>query len=580
MPTPAFRSTSQPLPGFEGSAGWTVNPRKKRLSMPFIQIITNDGRINSYQLLKNEIAIGRGTENDIILLDHTISRNHARIAKTRDGYLLTDLGSFNGTELNDHPIQTVLLSHQDQIRIGSAKLVFLTQEKMPSSQSDSLILSSEEDFGKGGLRVVKSSPKTVGHLDSQGLLVFAESDKGQPPQKHQISDDISSLERNNKVLYVLYEISRQLNSIHDFNELLNKIMDLIFVVIDADYGFLVLTGGEGSDELLPVVIKSKHPHIQTKEGLKASRTIINRVIHDKVALLTSNAMDDSRLDHARSIVIQQIRSAMCVPLWRKDLIIGVIQLESARLENQFTQKDLELLTAIGTQMAMVIEQASLNEKIREEERMRSRLERFHSPQVIEMILKSGQETKDSFMEPIYLTATILFMDINGFTRLAEQMPPREVNMILNQHFTQMTEIIFEHDGTLDKFTGDGLMAVFGAPMEKKDDAERAIRAAKAMIQGTKDMMKSTKEDRRFTIRIGINTGRVVAGNIGSPKRLDYTVIGDAVNTASRLESMASPNEILIGEETYRLVKDKFQIRVVGSKKVKGKKAEIMVYEVL
>jgi adenylate cyclase len=391
---------------------------------------------------------------------------------------------------------------------------------------------------------------------------------------------MASLERNNKVLYVLYEISRQLNSIHDFNELLSRIMDLIFVVINADYGFLILTGKEGTDELLPVVIKSKHPNIQLKEGLKASRTIINRVIHDKVALLTSNAMDDSRLDHARSILIQQIRSAMCVPLWRKDQIIGVIQLESARLENQFTQKDLELLTAIGAQMAMVIEQASLNETIREEERMRSRLERFHSPQVIEMILKSGQETKDSFMEPIYLTATILFMDINGFTRLAEQMPPREVNVILNQHFTQMTEIIFEHDGTLDKFTGDGLMAVFGAPLEKKDDAERAIRAAKAMIQATKDMMKSTKENRRFTVRIGINTGRVVAGNIGSPKRLDYTVIGDAVNTASRLESMASPNEILIGEETYRLVKDKFQIRVVGSKKVKGKKAEIMVYQVL
>ena len=548
--------------------------------MPFLQIITNDGRIDTYPLHKNEIAIGRSTENDIVLLDYTISRNHAKIAKTRDGYMLTDLGSFNGTELNGHPVQTVLLSHQDQIKIGSAKILFLSHEKMPSPQSGTLILSSEEDFGGGRLRVVKSSPKTGGHLDSQGLLVFADSNKDQPHQKHRIIEDLSSLERNNKVLYVLYEISRQLNSIHDFSELLNKIMDLIFVVIDADYGFLVLTGEEGKDELLPVVIKSRHPDTQAKEGFKASRTIINRVIHDKVALLTSNAMDDSRLEHARSIMIQQIRSAMCVPLWRKDRIIGVIQLESARLENQFTQKDLELLTAIGTQMAMVIEQASLNEKIREEERMRSRLERFHSPQVIEMILKSGQETKDYFMEPIYLTATVLFMDINGFTGLAEQMPPREVNMILNQHFTQMTEILFEHDGTLDKFIGDGLMAVFGAPMEKEDDAERAIRSAKAMIQRTKVMMEGTQEERRFTIRIGINTGRVVAGNIGSPKRLDYTVIGDAVNTASRLESMASPNQILIGEETYRLVKNKFQVGVVGSKKVKGKKAEIMVYEVL
>ena len=548
--------------------------------MPFVQIITSEGRINTFPLLKHETTIGRSPENDIVLQDHTVSRNHATIAKTVDGYLLTDLGSFNGTELNGHPIQTALLRPHDEIRIGPAKIAFLSHRKMPSLPSGSLNLSSEEDFGAGHMRVVKSSPKPAGHPDSQELLVLAEANENQPRQRRQIIEDISSLERKNKVLFVLYEISRQLNSIHDFHELLNKIMDLIFVVIDADYGFLVLTGEEGTDDLVPVVIKSKQPDIHAKEGLKASRTIINRVIHDKVALLTSNAMDDSRLEHAQSIVIQQIRSAMCVPLWRKDRIIGVIQLESARLDNQFDQKDLELLTAIGTQMAMVIEQASLNEKIREEERMRSRLERFHSPQVIEMILKGGQETKDHFMEPIYLTATILFMDINGFTGLAEQMPPREVNMILNQHFTRMTDIIFKHDGTLDKFTGDGLMAVFGAPIEKKDDAERAIRAAKAMIQGTKVMMESTEEERRFTIRIGINTGRVVAGNIGSPKRLDYTVIGDAVNTASRLESIASPNQILIGEETHRLLKDKFPIRSVGSRKVKGKKAEIMVYEVL
>jgi adenylate cyclase len=231
-------------------------------------------------------------------------------------------------------------------------------------------------------------------------------------------------------------------------------------------------------------------------------------------------------------------------------------------------------------MAMIIEQASLNEQIREEEAMRSRLERFHSPQVVEMILKGGQETKDNIMDPKDLTATILFTDIIGFTRLSEQMPPREVNVILNQYFSRMTDIIFKYDGTLDKYIGDGLMAVFGAPMEKDDDAERAIKTAQEMRQELVVLREKMGEKIKIDIRIGINTGRVVAGNMGSPRRMEYTVIGDPVNIASRLESIAKSNQILIGEETCRLVKDTFKINKVGPRKVKGKSAEVMVYEVI
>jgi adenylate cyclase len=198
-----------------------------------------------------------------------------------------------------------------------------------------------------------------------------------------------------------------------------------------------------------------------------------------------------------------------------------------------------------------------------------------------MILKGSQETKDNVMEPKDLTATILFTDIIDFTQLAERISPRETNIILNQYFSTMTDIIFSYDGTLDKYIGDGLMAVFGAPMEREDDAERAILAAKEMKSQLAVMMTEKGGHRKkFDIRIGINTGRVVAGNIGSPKRMDYTVIGDPVNTASRLESIAKPNQILIGEETYRAVKDKFKIRKIGPKKVKGKRADIMVYEII
>jgi len=353
------------------------------------------------------------------------------------------------------------------------------------------------------------------------------------------------------------------------------------MVISADYGFLVLTGDETEDQLIPMVVKYRDNREKDSGKLKASQTLIHKVIHDKVAILTSNAMTDSRFNGAKSLFIQKIKSAICVPLWRKDKIIGVIQLDSIRFDNQFTQDDLELLKAIGSQMAMIIEQANLNEQIRQEEIMRSRLERFHSPQVIEMILKGSQETKDNIMEPKDLTATILFTDIIAFTQLTEQSPPRETNIILNQYFSTMTDIIFSYDGTLDKYIGDGLMAVFGAPMEREDDAERAILAAKEMKRQLAVMMSKQEGHRKkFDIRIGINTGRVVAGNIGSPKRMDYTVIGDPVNIASRLESIAKPNQILIGEETYRAVKGKFKIKKIGPKKVKGKSAEIMVYEVM
>jgi adenylate cyclase len=552
-----------------------------------LYVTTTDGRISSYPLLRQETTIGRSKENDLVLLDHTVSRKHAKITQTDQGHLLSDLGSFNGTVVNGTSIRSAILKHEDVVKIGLNTLTYLSRPRTGKSFKGILTLSGGTEFGKEPEPIIRASSDTFRPIDSEVLLVskeLGESGRALPFRKEsevpEFKKELSALERTNKVLYVLYEISRQLNSIHVFDELLNKIMDLIFVVIDADHGFLILTGERDREELIPVVVKSREDQAGEQESLKASRTIINRVIRDGVALLTSNAMTDSRLDHAKSLLLQQIRSAICVPLWRKDKIIGVIQLESVRLDNQFAQEDLELLKAIGSQMAMVIEQASLNEQIREEERIRNRLERFHSPQVIDMILKGGQETLDDMMEPKDATATILFADISGFTALAERMPPREVNLILNDFFSRMTDILFQYDGTLDKYIGDGLMAVFGAPMEKEDDAERAIRAAQEMMKALGAMMAGMPEERRFSIRIGINTGRVVAGNIGSSRRMDYTVIGDAVNTASRLESIAQPNQILIGEETYERVQGKFSIRSIGHRKVKGKSVEVMVYEVL
>lgn len=549
--------------------------------MPSIKLVSDDGESIDLPVLKDTITIGRGKDNDIILQDSTVSRSHAQIRRADNTFTVKDMGSHNGIKVNGKQVKKAILRNKDVIEIGNHKLIFQTGEKDEPSLSDSQVLIVDEDE-KDDQKIVESSINMeTEFIDSRELLKKgARSIIPDPTLDTSCSEeDLAELERSNKVLFVLYEISRQLNSFGDFNALLNEIMDLIFKIIDADYGFLILTGKNGDEDFEPVVVKYRDEDMQENIKLKASRSIIKQVIQDKISLLTSNAMQDSRLDHGESIFMQQIRSAMCVPLWKKDEIIGVIQIWSERLDKQFDQNDLQLLQTISGQMAMILEQASLNEQIKEEENLRNRLERFHSPQVIDMIIKSARETKDDIMEAKDLTATVLFTDIIGFTPISEKMPPREVNMLLNQFFSRMTDIIFEYGGTLDKYIGDALMAVFGAPMEQEGDEERAVRAALKMKEELITFMKEEPPERQFKVRIGINTGRVVAGNIGSRKRMDYTVIGDAVNVASRLESIASPNQILIGEGTYKAVKGKFNIKKVGKKEVKGKKEQVKVYEV-
>jgi adenylate cyclase len=556
-----------------------------------LRILTPDGHSEDRSLTQDEVTIGRSEENDIVFYDPKVSRNHAKIMKKGKDYVLSDLGSFNGTLVNDEFINSVVLNHGDEIKIGSAKLIFQTGETKIPSTVEKIEFSKNDDYGDWQQQTMKISVKDCTQIGSHTLLISQETkvnqkERGLPlfprKAKHEAEAlaEVSRLERMNKVLFVLYEISRHLNIIHDFNDLLKKIMDLIFVVIDADSGFLILIDKEEDGEFVPAVIKFKDEQRKGKEKIRASRTLINKVIEDRVALLTSNAMADPRLIPTESLIKQKIRSAMCVPLWQKEKIIGAIQLDSTRPGNQFSEEDLELLKAIGCQMSMILEQAKLNERIREEEELRTRLERYHSPQVVNMIIKAGQGEHDDLLEAKDVSVTILFTDIVGFTRLSERLAPLEVNMLLNQYFSRMTDVIFEYEGTLDKYVGDRLMAVFGAPMEREDDAERAILAALKMRQELAVMMQNMSPEKRFDVRIGINTGHVVAGNIGSPKRMDYTVIGDSVNIASRLESSAQPNQILIGEETYRQVKEKFKIQEVGQKKLRGKSEAILVYEVI
>ena len=446
--------------------------------MPLIRIVSREGQPKNFNLVQEEISIGRGKDNDIVLSDQRASRQHAQIRKENDLYVIHDLGSVNGLFVNEAKTLSATLKHMDQVKIGNSILIFLEKEEKTEMIQKDLVVTQESEYEDWAQKTIAVSPddSCLADFEAQQASKRAKKEK---KRKFQISRkqeepeppaEMEALERANKALYVLYEISRKMNSMLSFDEILSEMMDLLFKVIDADFGFLILTDQDRDAEYTPLIVKYRDEAKKGTKEIKASRSIIKRVIEDKVALLTSNAQEDSRLGATESLVSQNIRSAMCVPLWQKDKIIGVIQLDSVRFDNQFSEDELELLKTIGCQMAMILEQVSLNEKLREEEQLRNKLERFHSPQVIEMILKSDQETKDDLMEAKELDATILFTDIVGFTPLSEKLEPKEINMLLNRHFSKMTDIIFEQDGTLDKYIGDSLMAVFGAPFGQEDDA--------------------------------------------------------------------------------------------------------------
>lgn len=533
---------------------------------------------------KTELTIGRAPENDVSIPDHTISRQHAIVQKTLRGYLLKDLGSHNGTFLNGSGITQHILKHGDKIRMGAVTMVFMDGSSQTLSLDESPRTIIVEAPRQREEEIIRLAPrhdedflayiKAPSSLDAQELASAAEARQVDPGRT-----SLVDLEKSNKILYVLYQISRKLNTVPDFDALLNTIMDSIFQVIDADHGFVALLGDE-SEELIPKVVRYKTPQKNPSQELRISRTILNKVIHEKASVLTSNAMEDARFQGAKSIFVQNIRSVMCVPLWRKDDVIGIIQLDSFRLTNQFTKADLDLLTTISNQMAMVIEQANLNEKIRWEMMARQRLERFHSPEVVDLIINREDVDEETLMAPDEKLVTVLFTDIVNFTPFSERLSPGEVSLQLNQYFGKMTDIVFKYNGTLDKYIGDAIMAVFGAPIEREDDAQRAIQAALDMRRAVFQMMEQTEPNRQFSVRLGINTGKAVAGNLGSPRRMEYSIIGDTVNTASRIQSIAEPNQILIGEKTYEKVKGQFHIIKIGKKSVKGKSKAVTVYEVV
>jgi adenylate cyclase len=308
-----------------------------------------------------------------------------------------------------------------------------------------------------------------------------------------------------------------------------------------------------------------------------SRTIVNMVMSERVAMLAKDALYDQRLDASTSIQRMNIRSFMCAPLWNRNEVIGVLYCDNPR-SRKFSSNDLEVFAALCNYAAVAIEQARLSARLLEETRRRERLQRYHSPGVVNRIIQ-GADAESAFVTQ-ERDVSVMFCDIVGFTTMCQHAEPQVIGEMLNEFFGRMGDVIFEHDGTLDKFIGDAILAVFGAPFEQPDHATRAVSAALAM---RKELARMNKEhpDRPIRMRIAINSGRALTGDIGSPKRREFTVLGDVVNTAARIESsVAEPDQVVISKHTRDAIGDAFEVKSLGGQTLRGRDEELEAFEVV
>ena len=519
----------------------------------------------SFTFASGEVVIGRSPDCQIVLRDFGISRNHARVLVGESGEArIMDLKSKNGTQVNGVQVVEAPLKDGDRITLGKFELTF------GKALESKVVLDEGKPLSDEAGTIIRS----VGELSK---LLTGTGPKA-PQDAKKAPADVQEIEKSNRILKVLTQVAETLIAVRPVEEVLHQVMDIVFEHMPADRGFLMLEDEAVADKLVPMVVK--HRSSGGSEGrITVSKTITDRVMHDRVSILTSDAMVDPRFGAGDSIRFHGIRSAMCAPLWNKDEVIGIIHVDSPMLTNCFTVNDLDVLTALANYAAVAVERARLNQKIVAEEKKRERLGRFLSPQVANRILAASDHGAE-LGAPEVREVSILFADISGFTSMSETMSPSSVALLLNDYLSRMTDVIFKYEGTLDKYIGDAIMAVFGAPLDMPDHATRAIKTALEMQERLAEWNADRKEGPAFRIRIGINSGNAVAGEIGSINKKEYTVLGDTVNTASRLESsVAKPGSVVIGANTHALVEGLFEFRSLGSFSLKGKSLEVPCFEV-
>jgi adenylate cyclase len=495
-------------------------------------------------VLADVTTVGRQPTNTVQIIDRLVSGEHAVIQRVPGSatWQLKDLNSRNGTFINNVKVEEVVtLRDGDVLRFGTTEWKFAAEVARTVSA---------ETLPESGNRRSEIMPAVQATMQVPFAQQFMPSD---------MVDNDRMLRADYEKLRLAYTLSLDLHEAKDIDTLLDRLLQRIFEWLPVDRAAVLFLDesrtDHPADRLLAAAVKTRPgARFSDGTGTLVPRSILHQAMTMNAAILSMDARLDERFKNAESVKIQGIRSSMTVPLMTNDRLIGALHVDSLISSGLFTEKDLAVLAAVARQASVSIDNALLQRRLLEEAALRLSLSRMLSPNLVERIVSGDLVIEKSGAAK---RVTVLFADIRGFTSLTERLPPVEMVAMMNDYFERLSNIVFQHQGTLDKYIGDAVMALWGAPLGTDDDELRAVQAGHEMQMAVRELnferAKHGKE--QICVGIGIATAQVIAGYVGSTRTMSYTVFGRGVNLAARLCSMATAGEVLVSPSTYEAVKD-------------------------
>lgn len=503
--------------------------------------------------INRDMTAGRSPDCDIEVPDPNASRVHMRLQWDGAQLHLSDNGSSNGTFVNEVRIESQRLNHGDVIRLGETRIRSQRRQRKVGRLGDS---SSSSVFG---LRDRDNGDAVASALS----LSLVDATFGGD----------SSAESLAARLEAMIWVSETMATAMDNDTLFHPIIEALFRVFpQVERGFLLL--GNSVDSLEPQAMRTRKSG--ATEGLTVSASLCRAAL-ERRAVVVYVEDENADFDQGMSLVDLRIRSAMAVPLMVKDEILGVTIIDSQDRSNPFNEEDMGLAAAVCRQGAVALKNALLLSEVEREVKTRSNLMRFLPKQVVDQAV-AGE--LDLALGGSTCRGTVFFCDIIGFTALSENLHPQAVVGMINDLFNAICPVIEQEEGAIDKFMGDAIMALWGVPFGGEKTSLQAITAG-VLIQSALIPFNHERPSWRPPIYMGVGMswGSMVAGNVGSMDRLEYTVLGNTVNTASRIQQLSCADQILISAELYERHREHLHVIKLPEVMVKNKESAVAVYSV-